>query len=172
MAILEIFKYPASVLRDKAAAVNQPDLSVRKLAEDMLETMYAAPGVGLAAPQVGVLRRVVVIDVATGDKGKNPLILINPEILHSDGEMIAGEEGCLSLPEVWGDVTRYQRVRIKFSDLAGIEHELTAENLLARVIQHELDHLDGVLFIDRMSKIKRDMLKMRLRKKAKLTARD
>ncbi|MEW6380547.1 MAG: peptide deformylase [bacterium] len=172
MAILEIFKYPASVLREKAAVVNQSDLSVRKLVADMLETMYGAPGVGLAAPQVGVLQRIVVIDVATEDKGKDPLILINPEIIHSDGEMITGEEGCLSIPEVWGDVSRFQRVRLKFFDLAGIEHELTAENLLARVIQHEVDHLDGVLFIDRMSKIKRDLLKMKLRKKAKLAARE
>ncbi|MCL6583226.1 MAG: peptide deformylase [bacterium] len=170
MAILEIYKYPASVLRDKSAPIGQIDSSIKRLASDMLETMYAAPGVGLAAPQVGVLKRLVVIDIAHEAKDRNPLVMINPQILYSAGE-ITGEEGCLSIPEVYGDVSRARLVRVKFLDLEEVVHELTAEDLLARVIQHELDHLDGVLFIDRMSKVKRDLLKSQLRKKAKLAAR-
>ena len=171
MAILEIVKYPAPILRDKSTPIHQIDLSIRKLASDMLETMYAAPGIGLAAPQVGISKRLVVIDISNDPKNRDPLILINPCITYSEGD-VAGEEGCLSIPEVYGDVHRFRQVKVKFLDLSGDEYEVAGEDLLARVIQHELDHLEGIVFLDRMSKIKRDLLKIRMRKKAKLAARE
>jgi peptide deformylase len=168
--ILDIVQYPSPLLREKCTPVQFRDISLEKLASDMGETMYAAPGVGLAAPQVGILKRVVVIDTERNSEHKNLLILINPVITYSEGQMV-GEEGCLSLPEVYGDVQRSRVVRVRYFDVSGAEYEMTAEDFLARVVQHELDHLDGILFIDRMSKIKRDLLKMKLRKKSKLMAR-
>ncbi|MEW5804973.1 MAG: peptide deformylase [bacterium] len=171
MATLEIIKYPAPILRDKSQPVSQIDAAIQKLASDMLETMYSAPGVGLAAPQVGILKRLVVIDITSNPKERDPLVLINPRIIYTEGES-TGEEGCLSIPEVYGDVHRFQTIRVKFLDLNGKEYEVTGENFLARVIQHEVDHLDGIMFIDRMSKIKRDLLKIKMRKKAKLAARE
>lgn len=170
MAILEIVKYPAPILRDKSIPVRQVDLSIRKLASDMLETLYAAPGVGLAAPQVGISEQLVVIDISNDPKNRDPFIFINPRITKSEGDMV-GEEGCLSIPEGYGDVHRFRMIELKFLDLSGKECEMTAEDFLSRVIQHEVDHLEGIMFIDRMSKIKRDLLKLKLRKKAKLAAR-
>jgi peptide deformylase len=171
MAILEIVKYPDPILRDKAAPVHQIDLSIRKLVSDMLETLYEAPGVGLAAPQVGISKTLVVVDISNDPKNRDPLILINPRITYSEGDMV-GEEGCLSVPEIYGDVHRPRMIRVKFLDLSGTEYEIVAEDLLSRVIQHEVDHLEGIMFIDRMSKIKRDFLKMKMRKKAKLAVRE
>ena len=171
MAILEIVKYPAPILRDKAVPIHQIDLSIRKLASDMLETMYAAPGIGLAAPQVGISKRLAVIDISNDPKNRDPLILVNPRITYSEGD-VSGEEGCLSIPEVYGDVHRFRLVKVKFLDLSGEEYEIAAEDFLARVIQHELDHLEGIVFLDRMSMIKRDLLKLKMRKKAKLAARE
>jgi len=171
MAILEIVKYPAPILRDKSIPVHQIDSSIRKLATDMLETLYAAPGVGLAAPQVGISEQLVVIDISNDPKNRDPLILINPRIIYSEGDIV-GEEGCLSILEGYGDVHRFRLIKMKFLDLSGKECEMTAEDFLSRVIQHEVDHLEGVMFIDRMSKIKRDLLKLKLRKKARLAARE
>jgi peptide deformylase len=171
MAILDIVKYPDPFLRDKSSPIFQIDFSIKKLASDMVETMHAAPGVGLAATQVGVLKRMVVIDISTDPKKKNPMVFINPEIIYSEGESV-GEEGCLSVPEVYGDVKRFELIKVKFLDLDEKEYEMSAESFLARVIQHEVDHLEGTLFIDRMSKVKRDLLKRKLRKKAKLAARE
>ena len=169
--ILDIVKYPSSILRGKSVPVQPNDESIKQLVENMAETMYAAPGIGLAAPQVGVLKRVVVIDISNKDDGKkNLIVLINPKIKCSE-EKIVGEEGCLSIPEVYGDVLRSKTVEVNFFDYTGKERQLTAEGLLARVIQHEVDHLDGILFIDRMSKVKRDLLKAKLRKLSKLAAR-
>lgn len=170
MAILEIVKYPAPLLRDGCLAVSHVDPSIKKLALDMVETMYNAPGVGLAAPQVGILKKLVVVDTCNDPKKRDPLVLINPDIIYSEGEMV-GEEGCLSIPEIYGDVKRFQGIKVRFLDLDENEYEINAENFLARVIQHEVDHLEGILFIDRMSKIKRDLLKAKLRKKAKATVK-
>ena len=170
--ILDIVKYPSSLLREKCAPVQFNDISfnIKKLVVDMAETMYAAPGVGLAGPQVGVLKRIVIIDITRDPEQKNLITFINPQIICAEGE-IAGEEGCLSLPEVWGEVKRSRVVRVKYFDLAGKECDLTCEDYLARAVQHEVDHLNGVLFIDHLSKIKRDFIKTKLRKKVKLTAR-
>ena len=168
--ILDIIKYPDSLLREKCAPVQFTDTSIEKLVSDMTDTMYAAPGVGLAAPQVGILKRVVIIDTTRDPDQRDLRVLINPHILWAEGQM-AGEEGCLSLPEVYGDVKRSQVVRVSYFDLAGREHEITGEDLLARAIQHEVDHLNGILFIDHLSKIRRDLIKTKLRKKAKLAAR-
>ena len=168
--ILDIVKYPASLLREQCAPVQFTDTSIEKLVLDMADTMYAAPGVGLAAPQVGVLKRVVIIDTARDPGQKNLMVLINPHILWEEGQMV-GEEGCLSLPEVYSEVKRSRVVRASYFDLAGKEHEITGEDLLARAIQHEVDHLNGILFIDHLSKIRRDLIKTKLRKKAKLAAR-
>ncbi len=171
MAILEIVKYPDPILRDKSAPIHQIDRSIKKMASDMLETMYAAPGVGLAAPQVGILKRLVVIDITSDPQNRAPLILINPHITYAEGDIV-GEEGCLSIPEGYGDVHRFRVIKVKFLDLSGRECEMTGEDFLSRVLQHEVDHLEGIMFIDRMSKIKRDLLKLKLRKKARLAARE
>lgn len=167
---LPIITYPSSFLREKSLLIEPGDPSLKRFVAEMAETMYAAPGVGLAAPQVGVLKRVIVIDIDRNTDYKNYLVLINPVITYSEG-LVSAEEGCLSIPEMWGDVKRAKAVKVRYLDLSFKEHDMEAEDLLARVIQHEVDHLEGILFIDRMSKIKRDLLKIKLRKKAKLVAR-
>ena len=169
--ILDIVKYPAPLLREKCAPVQPNDTSIEKLVSDMAQTMYAAPGVGLAAPQVGVLKQVVTIDITRDPKRKNLIVLVNPTIVWQEGQTV-GEEGCLSLPEVYDDVKRAQAVRVSYFDLNGKIHEITGEGFLARAFQHEIDHLNGILFIDHLSKIKRDFIKIKLRKKAKLVAKN
>ncbi len=161
MAILNILHYPDERLRRRAQPVERVDARIRKLADDMLETMYDAPGIGLAAVQVGALDRVVVIDISE-DKS-DPLVLINPEILHREGE-IKMEEGCLSVPSIYEPVTRAQRVRVRALDLDGEPFELEAEDLLAVCIQHEIDHLDGKLFVDYLSELKRQRVRKKMEK--------
>ncbi len=161
MAILNILHYPDERLRRRALPVERVDARIRKLADDMLETMYDAPGIGLAAVQVGALDRVVVIDVSE-DKS-DPLVLVNPEILHREGE-IKMEEGCLSVPSIYESVTRAQRVRVRALDLDGAPFELEAEDLLAVCIQHEIDHLDGKLFVDYLSELKRQRVRKKMEK--------
>ncbi len=161
MAILNILHYPDERLRRRAQPVERVDARIRKLADDMLETMYDAPGIGLAAVQVGALDRVVVIDVSE-DKS-DPLVLVNPEILHREGE-IKMEEGCLSVPSIYESVTRAQRVRVRALDLDGAPFELEAEDLLAVCIQHEIDHLDGKLFVDYLSELKRQRVRKKMEK--------
>lgn len=158
MAKLKLVLYPSDDLRQKAKKVSSFDGATRKLAQDMLETMYANAGVGLAAPQVGVCKRVIVIDVAGEDEPRKPIVLINPEILETSGEMV-GQEGCLSFPDVYFEVRRASRVVVKFQNLAGKWVKLAAQgNLLCRAIQHEIDHLDGQLFIDKaVSKLAADL---------------
>jgi peptide deformylase len=132
----------------------------------LFDTMYLAPGIGLAAPQVGVLRRVCVADVSDRKKGEEPrrLALVNPEVVWRSSEGDTQEEGCLSLPNQFADVSRPRAVRVRYRDLEGVERELEADGLLARCLQHEIDHLDGVLFVDRLSTLKRDMILRKLQK--------
>jgi peptide deformylase len=158
MAILNILHYPDPRLRNKAAPISDVTDEVRQLADDMLETMYDAPGIGLAAIQVNVQKRIIVIDISE-DKS-NPLILINPEILASEGERDY-EEGCLSVPEAYESVTRADTIRVRTLNLEGETKEFDADGLLATCIQHEIDHLDGKLFVDYLSNLKRQ----RIRKK-------
>lgn len=164
MALLDILRFPDPRLRKKALPVATVTERTRQLAQDMLETMYAAPGVGLAAIQVNVQQRVVVIDISE-DKSA-PLIFINPEIINEEGER-EHEEGCLSVPEAYELVTRADTVRVKALDQNGKKFELDADDLLATCIQHEIDHLDGKLFVDYISNLKRQRIKKRLEKQAK-----
>lgn len=161
---LRIRLYGDKILREKALPIEQITDVERKLAEDMLVTMYALPnGVGLAAPQVGVLKRLVVIDMNREDLSSKPLVLINPEIHTLEGEVTV-EEGCLSIPDVSADVKRAEKVVVTALNLDGGQIEVTGENLLARALQHEIDHLNGVLFIDHVSGLKRPLLLTKLRK--------
>jgi peptide deformylase len=161
MARLEILTFPDSRLRQQAKPVEQVDDDLRQLVEDMFETMYAAPGIGLAAVQVNVPKRVVVIDLSE-DKNE-PLCLINPEILESNG-VEETEEGCLSVPGYFEPVTRAERVRVRALDRDGEPFELDTDGLLAVCIQHEIDHLDGRLFVDHISSLKRQRIRKKLEK--------
>jgi peptide deformylase len=170
MAIRPIIALPDKRLRLVSEPVARVDEDVRKLVADMFETMYEAPGVGLAAIQVGEPKRVVTIDATRGEEEKQPIALINPEIVWSSEEKIAHEEGCLSIPEYLDEVERPERVKVRFLDLEGRAHELEADGLLARVVQHEIDHINGVLFIDHLSKLKRDRVIKKYAKAAKREA--
>jgi peptide deformylase len=167
MAPREIIKLPDTRLRLVSKPVNEIDDEVRTLVADMFETMYAAPGIGLAAIQVGIPRRVVTLDLAKKDEPKNPQVVINPEILWSSEERGTYEEGCLSIPELYEEVERPAQVKVRFTDLAGAVHEVDANGLLATCLQHEIDHLNGVLFIDHLSKLKRDRIIKKFTKAAK-----
>lgn len=166
--ILNILKYPDPFLKTKAAPVERVDDGVRKLMDDMVETMYAARGIGLASVQVGDPRRVVVLDIPDENdeervKGKNLLLLANPEIVSSEGEMVY-EEGCLSLPGINADVERAAKVKVKALDRDGNPVEIDASGLLAIALQHEIDHINGILFIDRLSRLKRELVKRKYMK--------
>ncbi len=169
MAKLDIITLPDPKLRLASAPVERVDDDLRRFMDDMLETMYEAPGIGLAAIQVGVPRRVVTIDVSGREEGqaKTPLFLINPEILSSSGDRSVYEEGCLSIPDYYAEVERPASVRLRYLDRDGKHNELAAEGLLATCIQHEVDHLDGRLFIDYLSRLKRDMVIRKFVKAAK-----
>jgi peptide deformylase len=167
MATLPIIKLPDPILKEKALPVERIDESVRKLLADMLETMYAAPGVGLAAPQIGVSRRLVVIDIARDEQPKNPRLLINPEVLTQSDELRAHEEGCLSMPEVYAELERPAAVRVRYLDAEGQTREEEFRDLLSTVVQHEIDHLNGILFVDHLSRLKRDLLVKRFLKAQK-----
>jgi peptide deformylase len=167
MAILPIRVIPDPVLRVKARPVEAVDDALRAFLDDLLETMYAAPGIGLAATQVGVEKRVTVIDVAREGEPKAPIFLINPEITWRSEDRSVYEEGCLSIPDYYEDVERPAKIRYRHLDRNGALVEGEAEGLLATCIQHELDHLDGVLFIDHISKLKRDMVWKKFAKQAK-----
>lgn len=168
MSILNIIKYPDPILKKKSEPVREITQEIQRLIDEMAETMYAAPGVGLAAPQVGRSIRVIVIDVNSKEEQKRDLIsLINPEIIERSGD-IAWEEGCLSIPDYSADVKRAERVVVSGLDRDGKEKVIVGEELLSIVLQHEIDHLDGMLFIDRLGPIKRDLVKRRLRKQARV----
>lgn len=161
--ILKIVKYPDPVLETPGEPVAEFDDRLRGLVDDMFETMYASQGIGLAAQQVGVPRRITVIDLSVGKDPEQRLVLINPEIILREGRQY-GEEGCLSFPEIREKISRSARVRIRAQDEHGRWFEKDAEELLSRAFQHEIDHLDGVLFIYRMSALKRDLTLRRIRK--------
>jgi len=165
MAKLEILHFPDSRLRTKARPVSKVDDEVRRLVDDMFETMYAAPGIGLAAVQVNVHKRVVVIDLSR--EQNEPQVFINPEILERDGEEEM-DEGCLSVPGIYERVKRAERIRVRALDRDGQPFELEADGLLAVCVQHEIDHLDGKLFVDYLSQLKRNRIRKKLEKQARL----
>ena len=160
---LKIVKYPEPVLSQPGEPVTEFDADLAKLAEDMFETMYAAQGIGLAAPQVAVSKRLTVIDLSQGKDPEQKLVLVNPEVILREGRQYE-EEGCLSFPEIREKVVRAATVRVRAQDLKGKWFEMDGEELLARAFQHEIDHLDGMLFIFRMSALKRDLALRKIRK--------
>jgi peptide deformylase len=164
--ILNILTYPDPLLKRKAEPISEITDVHRQLIGAMIETMYAASGVGLAAPQVGISQRLIVIHVPTGEEEekRNPLVLINPRILQKEGEIVA-EEGCLSVPDVSADIKRNSYVKVAYEDVEGKVKEIEGSNLLARILQHEIDHLDGILFVDYLGRIRRDLIKRKFRKK-------
>ena len=158
---------PDPILRKKCEPLEKVDKELKKLMDDMLETMYAAPGIGLAAIQVGILKRLVVIDISKSEEKKNPIFLINPQIIHKSKKTSVYEEGCLSLPGQFAEIERPAECTLKYVDYNGREKELKAEGLLATCVQHEVDHLNGILFIDYLSKLKKDMIIKKLVKQKK-----
>jgi peptide deformylase len=170
MARRDILILPDKRLRQVSDPVKKIDAGVRKLVEDMFETMYDAPGIGLAAIQVGTPKRVITMDLAKKEEPKNPQVFINPEILWTSEEKAIYEEGCLSIPEYYGDVERPAQVKVKYLDLEGKPREIEANGLLATCLQHEIDHLNGILFIDHLSKLKRDRVLKKFTKAAKRAA--
>ena len=167
MAVLPILTAPDPVLKSKSKPVTAVDDRIRALMDDMVETMYHAPGIGLAAPQVGVLERVIVMDIARKDEDRAPIRMVNPEIVWASDADNVYEEGCLSVPEHYADVVRPAEVKVRYLDEAGAKHEIHATGLLATVVQHEMDHLDGVLFLDHLSSLKRNMILRKLLKARK-----
>jgi peptide deformylase len=170
MALREIIKLPDKRLRLVSEPVNKIDAGVRKLVNDLFETMYDAPGIGLAAIQVGIAKRVVTMDLSKKDEEHQPMVLINPAVTWTSAETSKNEEGCLSIPEYYEEVERPAQVRVKYLDLEGHEHEIEASKLLAICLQHEIDHTNGVLFIDHLSKLKRDRVIKKFAKAAKNNA--
>ena len=168
MAVRDILILPDKRLRLVSKPVAKIDAATRKLVEDMFETMYDAPGIGLAAIQIGVPRRIVTMDLAKKDEPKEPQVFINPEMISQSDEKNIHEEGCLSIPEYYEEVERPAAVKVRYLDLDGKQHEIEADGLLATCIQHEIDHLNGVLFIDHISKLKRDRVIKKFTKAAKL----
>lgn len=183
MSLRKIITLPDAVLRQTSTPVTGVDADIRTLMDDMLETMYDAPGIGLAAIQIAVPKRVIVVDVAKREPAeggapdefvekKNPIFLVNPEIIRLSEETSVYEEGCLSIPEYYAEVERPARIRIGYLDRMGARQELDAEGLLATCLQHEIDHLNGVLFIDHISRLKRERVIKKFQKEAKRRAED
>ncbi len=172
MALRPIITLPDAKLRMTSDKVVKVDASVLVLLDDMIETMYDAPGIGLAAVQVGVLSRALVLDTAGKEEPPKPMFLVNPEIVSTSPERIVYEEGCLSIPDYYEDVERPEKIRVRFLDRDGAECELDAEGILAIAIQHEIDHLNGVLFIDHISRLKRDRVTRKFAKAARKAAEE
>jgi len=170
MALRDILILPDKRLRQVSKPVKAIDADIRKLVDDMFETMYGAPGIGLAAIQVGTPMRVVTMDLAKKEDPRDPQVFVNPEILWSSEDKATYEEGCLSIPEFYGDVERPAQVKVKYLDLDGQACEIEANGLLATCLQHEIDHLNGILFIDYLSKLKRDRVLKKFTKAAKRAA--
>ena len=169
MAKRPILILPDQRLRAVADPIEAIDDEIKQLARDMLETMYDAPGIGLAAPQVGELKRIVVMDLARDDEPKNPIVMLNPEILRFSDDTVTTEEGCLSIPELYYDVERPAEVTVRYTDLDGNVQETDAADRFAICVQHELDHLDGVLYIDYLSRLKRDRVLKKFQKAERLS---
>ena len=159
------------ILREKSQPVEQVNSDLQKLMDDMLETMYAAPGIGLAAIQVGVPKRIIVLDIAPKDKPRNPMFFVNPEIIKKSDNNSTYEEGCLSVPGQFAEIDRPDKCQIKYLDYHGQPKEIKAEGMLATCIQHEMDHLEGILFIDYLSKLKKSMIIKKLSKQKKAIER-
>ena len=167
MTLRNIVIEPDPILRKKSSKLENVDDHTRKLLDDMLQTMYKAPGIGLAAVQIGILKRLIVIDISKKEEEKNPIFLINPEIKFKSKKTSLYEEGCLSLPGYFAEIERPSECNIEYVDYYGKKKELKAEGLLSTCIQHEIDHLNGVLFVDYLSKLKRDMIIKKLIKQKK-----
>lgn len=163
MAIRKIYQYPESVLRKPTEKISTFDKDLKSLAEDMAETMYDAPGIGLAAPQIGESLKLIVVDTSKLDDDKDYMALVNPEIVEHEGNQL-DEEGCLSVPELTSKVKRFKKVTVTYQDLDGKDLEMTAEDRFAVVLQHEIDHLNGILFIDHLSPLKRNLYKKKVKK--------
>ena len=171
MALRQILTEPNKILREKSLSVETVDENLQKLINDMLETMYAAPGIGLAAIQIGIPKRVIVLDIASKDGLKNPIFFINPEIIEKSDNNLTYEEGCLSVPGQFAEIDRPDKCHIKYLDYYGQPKEIKAEGMLATCIQHEIDHLEGILFIDYLSKLKKSMIIKKLSKQKKAIER-
>ncbi len=164
MSIQKIYQYPEAVLRKETEMITTFDNDLIKIVEDMAETMFDAPGVGLAAPQIGKSIKLIVVDMSKGQEGEKKFMpLINPEIVAQEGTQV-DEEGCLSVPELTANVTRYLRITVTYQDIQGQPHELSAENRFSVILQHEIDHLNGILFIDHLSPLKRKLYKKKVKK--------
>ena len=168
MSLLPILRYPDPRLKKVAGRVDKFDDSIRRLASDMAETMYEAPGIGLAATQVDVHKRVIVIDVS--EERDQRLVLINPELVWTSDERVKGDEGCLSVPGIYDGVGRAERVVVRYFDVEGREQTIEADGLLAVCLQHEMDHLDGRVFVEHLSQLKQVRIKAKLAKQARVTA--
>lgn len=166
MSILKIHTYPDKVLREKTIQITTFDEELKHLVKDMADTMYDAPGIGLAAPQIGQSLKLIVVDRSTEDNQKEYMALINPEIISHEGTQI-DEEGCLSIPELSSKVSRYKKITVSYQDLAGESQKLEAEDRFAVVLQHEIDHINGILFLDHLSSLKRTLYKKKVKKWSK-----
>ena len=171
MPLRQILTEPNKLLREKSLTVEGVDEDLQKLMDDMLETMYAAPGIGLAAIQVGIPKRVIVLDIAQKDGPKNPMYFVNPEIIEKSNSTSTYEEGCLSVPGQFAEIDRSDKCHIKYLDYYGQQKEIKAHGMLATCIQHEMDHLEGILFIDYLSKLKKSMITKKLSKQKKAIER-
>ena len=167
MALRQILTEPNEILRKISLKVEQVDNDIRNLMDDLLETMYAAPGIGLAAIQIGAPKRIIVLDIAPKDNPKNPMFFVNPEIISKSDNNLTYEEGCLSVPGQFAEIDRPDKCHISYIDYNGQQKEIKAEGMMATCIQHEMDHLDGILFIDYLSKLKKTMIVKKLSKQKK-----
>lgn len=164
MSIKKIYQYPEKVLREETRKITSFDSNLSQLIEDMAETMYEAPGIGLAAPQVGESLKLIIVDTTEGPESEKEFkALVNPEITYHEGKQL-DEEGCLSVPELTANVTRYKKITVSYQDPEGSKHELTTEDRFAVVLQHEIDHLNGILFLDHLSPLKRSLYKKKVKK--------
>ena len=171
MALRQILTEPNKILREKSLKIENVDRDIQTLMDDMLETMYEAPGIGLAAIQVGVPKRIIVLDIDSKDELKNPMCFINPEIIEKSESNSTYEEGCLSVPGQFAEINRPDECHVKFLDYYGQPQEIKAQGMLATCIQHEMDHLEGILFIDYLSKLKKSMIVKKLSKQQKALER-
>ena len=167
MSKKKILTLPDPILRKTSEPVEKIDKKIKNLMDDMLETMYAAPGIGLAAVQIGILKRIIVIDLSKEGEKKKPIFIVNPEIISQSSDLVSYEEECLSIPNQFAEVERPNTCKIKFLDYEGNKKELEAKGLLSTCIQHEIDHLNGILFIDYLSKLKKEIIIKKAKKQKK-----